>query len=162
MRALRYAALLAIVIWVGGLIAIGTVAAPAVFDVVAARRLPDGRLHAGAIFGEILRRFHHISYIAGGVVLLSLLARTALGPRPRRAAMRAGLVLLMLAAVVYSGFVVSPRIDRLQERTGAAPSSLPPGDARRVEFGRLHMQSVGVQMVPLLGGMLLLFFEMKD
>ena len=161
MRALRYAALLAIAVWVGGLIAIGTVAAPAVFDVVAARGLPDGRLHAGAIFGEILRRFHHITYIAGAVVLLSLMARTALGPRPRRAAMRAGLAGLMLAAAGYSGFVVSPRIDRLQ-RTGAVPSTLPAGDARRVEFGRLHMQSVGVQMVPLLGGMLLLFFEMTD
>jgi hypothetical protein len=75
--------------------------------------------------------------------------------------MRAGLAGLMLAAAGYSGFVVSPRIDRLQ-RTGAAPSTLPAGDARRVEFGRLHRQSVGVQMVPLLGGMLLLFFEMTD
>jgi hypothetical protein len=90
------------------------------------------------------------------------MARTALGPRPRRVAMRAALAVLMLGAVVYSGFVISPRIDRLQERTGAAASTLPPGDPRRVEFGRLHMQSIGVQMVPLLGGMLLLFFEMKD
>ena len=162
MLALRYAALLALVVWVGGSIALGAVAAPAVFEVAAARRLPDARLQAGAIFGEILRRFHHVGYISGAVLLLSLMARAALGPRPRRVAMRAGLALLMLAAVVYAGFVVSPRIERLQERAGAAPSSLPADDPRRVAFARLHMQSIGVQMVPLLGGLLLLFFEMKD
>ena len=43
-----------------------------------------------------------------------------------------------------------------------APSSLPAGDPRRVEFGRLHGLSTGIQLVPLLGGLLLLFFEMKD
>ena len=65
MLALRFAALLALVVWVGGLIALGAVAAPAVFDVVAARQLPDGRLLAGAIFGEILRRFTASATSAG-------------------------------------------------------------------------------------------------
>jgi hypothetical protein len=162
MLALRYAALLAIVLWVGGLVAIGTIAAPTIFEVLAARRVPDGRVQAGAIVGEILRRFHHVSYLAGAVLLLSLMTRAALGPRPHRVALRAGLALLMLVAVAYSGFVLSPRIDRLQTSIGAAPSTLPAGDPRRVEFGRLHMQSMGVHMVPLLGGVLLLFFEMKD
>jgi hypothetical protein len=162
MRALRYAALLAIVVWVGGLITIGTIAAPAVFEIAAARGIPDARVQSGAIVGEIIRRFHHVSYAAGGVLLLSLMTRAALGPRPRRVALRAGLALLMLAAVGYSGFVVTPRIDRLQTSIGAAPSTLPAGDSRRVEFGRLHMQSIGVQMIPLLGGVLLLFFEMRD
>jgi hypothetical protein len=162
MRALRYAALLAIVVWVGGLITIGAIAAPAIFDIAAARGIPDARVQSGAIVGEIIRRFHHVGYAAGAVLLLSLMSRAALGPRPRRVALRAGLALLMLVAVGYSGFVVTPRIDRLQSSIGAAPSTLPAGDSRRVEFGRLHMQSFGVQMIPLLGGVLLLFFEMRD
>ena len=50
MLALRYAALLMLVIWVGGLLALGAVAAPAIFDVLAAQ--PDkGRLLAGALVG---------------------------------------------------------------------------------------------------------------
>ena len=162
MLALRYAALLALVVWVGGLIALGALAAPATFDVVAARHLPDGRLLAGAIVGEILRRFHHVAYVCGVVVPLSLSARAVLGPRPRRFALRVGLAVAMLAAVGYSGLVVSPRIERLQQTIGIAPSSLPEDDPRRVEFGRLHGLSSGVLLLPVLGGLLLLFYELRD
>lgn len=162
MLALRYAALLGIVVWVGGLFALGAIAAPAVFDVVAARQLPDARLLSGAIFGEILQRFHQVSYICGAAIVLSLAARALLGPRPRRFAVRMGLVLVMLAASAYSGLILSPRIERLQRSVGVAPSSLPQDDPRRVEFGRLHGLSASVQMVPIFGGLLLLFFESRD
>ena len=162
MLALRYAALLGIVVWVGGSFALGAIAAPAVFDVVAARQLPDGRLLSGAIFGEILQRFHHVSYICGIAIVLSLAARALLGPRPRRFAVRMSLVLVMLAAAAYSGLILSPRIERLQRSVGVAPSSLPQDDPRRVEFGRLHGLSASVQMLPILCGLVLLFFESRD
>jgi hypothetical protein len=162
MLALRYAALLGIVVWVGGLFALGAIAAPAVFDVVATRQLPEGRLLAGAIFGEILRRFHLVSYICGVAVPVSLTARAVLGPRPRRFGLRVGVALMMLAAAGYSGLVLSPRIERLQQSVGVAPSSLAQDDPRRIEFGRLHGLSISVQIVPLLGGLLLLFFESRD
>ena len=51
MLALRYVSLLALVVWVGGLVALGAIAAPVTFDVIAARHVPEGRLLAGAIFG---------------------------------------------------------------------------------------------------------------
>jgi hypothetical protein len=162
MLALRYAALLAIVVWVGGLFALGAIAAPAVFDVVATRQLPEGRLLGGAIFGEILQRFHYVGYVCGAVIPLSLTARAVLGPRPRRFALRTAVALLMLAAAAYSGLILSPRIERLQQSVGVAPSSLPPNDPRRIEFGRLHGFSTVVQIVPLLGGLVLLFFESRD
>ena len=149
MLALRYAALLGIVVWVGGSFALGAIAAPAVFDVVAARQVLDGRLLSGAIFGEILQRFHHVSYICGIAIVLSLAARALLGPRPRRFAVRMSLVLVMLAAAAYSGLILSPRIERLQRSVG-------------VEFGRLHGLSASVQLVPMLAGLVLLFFESKD
>ena len=57
---------------------------------------------------------------------------------------------------------MAPRIDALQQAIGVAPSSLPEGDPRRVEFGRLHGLSTGIQLVPLLGGLFLLFHELKD
>jgi hypothetical protein len=161
MLALRYAALLMLVIWVGGLLALGAVAAPAIFDVLAAQ--PDkGRMLAGALFGEILRRFHLVSYVVGGLLLGTLVLRRVLGPAPRRFAWRAGLATLMLATTAYSGLGVAARIERLQRDIGVAPSSLPEGDVRRVEFGRLHGLSTALQLVPLLGGLMLIYWEIKE
>jgi len=45
---------------------------------------------------------------------------------------------------------------------GTAPSTLAQSDPRRIEFGRLHGTSVSLQLVPLLGGLALLFWELKD
>ena len=161
MLALRFVALLTIVIWVGGLLALGAIAAPAIFDVLAQQ--PDhGRLLAGALFGEILRRFHLVSYAAGVLLLATLMLRRVLGPAPRRFAWRAGLATLMLAATVYSGVVVAARIGQIQREIGVAPSSLPEGDPRRVEFGRLHGISTALQLVPLLGGLMLMYWEIKE
>jgi hypothetical protein len=162
MLALRYVSLLALVVWVGGLLALGAIAAPAIFEVLAARQVPDARLLAGAVFGVVLRRFHYVSYGCGVIMPMALTARAVLGPRPRRFGLRIAIAVVMLAAVVYSGFIVSPRIDALQQSIGVAPSSLPEGDPRRVEFGRLHGLSTGIELVPLLGGLFLLFRELKD
>ena len=57
---------------------------------------------------------------------------------------------------------MAPQIAALQQAIGAAPSALAQTDPRRVEFGRLHGTSVSLQLVPLLGGLALLFWELKD
>lgn len=162
MLVLRYAALLALVVWVGGLVALGGIAAPSIFDVVAARQIADGRLLSGALFGEMLRRFTTASYVCGGVLLLSLILRRILGPRPHRFAWRAAIAALMLAATAYASISVASRITKLQREAGVAPSSLPEGDPRRIEFGRLHGISTALQLVPLLGGLILVFWEIKE
>jgi uncharacterized protein DUF4149 len=162
MLALRYAALLILVIWIGGLIALGAIAAPAIFDVLSAREAADGRLLAGAVFGETLRRFHLVTYAAGGLLLLTLLVRGVLGPRPKRFGWRLGLALLMLLATITSGWFVAGRITRLQQTMTVAPSRLPADDPRRLEFGRLHALSTGLQLVPLLGGLVLIYWELKE
>jgi hypothetical protein len=164
MLALRYAALLAIIVWIGGLVSVGAIAAPSIFEVVALRNIADGRVLAGAIFGEVLRRFHVVSYACGGLILLTLIARAVLGPRPRRFAIRLAIAAVMLGATLYSGLVVSRAIAEVQREIGAnvSPSTLPEGDARRAAFGRLHGRSTMLQLVPLAGGMLLVFWELKD
>ena len=162
MLALRYVALVALAVWTGGLIALGSIAAPSIFDVLDARRVADGRVLAGALFGEILRRFHYLAYGCGAVVLASLVARGVLGPRPRRFAVRMAILVVMLGATAYSGYVISPSVERMQQAIGGAPSSLPAGDARRVRFGRLHATSTGVQLVALVGGLGLVFWELRD
>jgi hypothetical protein len=162
MLALRYAGLLALTLWVGGLLTLGAIVAPSIFEVLASRQVADGRMLAGAIFGETLRRFHLLAYACGAVLLVTLLARGVLGPRPVKFAVRLGIAVLMLAATAYSGIVVSSQIARAQSEIGAAPSSLPEGDPRRVAFGRLHATSTGLLLVPLAGGLLLLFMELND
>lgn len=164
MVVLRFATVLAITAWIGGLFALGAIAAPAIFEVVSLRQIPDARMVSGAIFGEILRRFHLVSYACGGLILVSLAARAVLGPRPRRFSARFGLAALMLAATLYSGLIISGSIERVQHAigVGVAPSSLPAGDPRRTEFGRLHAQSSMIQLVPLIGGVILLLFELGD
>lgn len=161
MIAPRFVAVLTLVIWVGGILTLGAVAAPSIFDVLAAQ--PDsGRLLAGALFGEILRRFHLVSYAAGAILLGSLLLRRVLGPAPRRFAWRAGIATVMLSASAYSGLVVAARIAQIQAEIGVAPSSLPAGDARRLEFGRLHGLSTALQLIPVLGGLMLIYWEIKE
>ncbi len=163
MLALRYVGLLALVVWVGGLLALGAIGAPSIFDVLSSHQAGGGRWLAGAIFGETLRRFHLVSYGCGAVLLGTMIVRAVLGPRPRRFAIRAVIALAMLAASVYSGVVVAAQIARTQAAIGAAaPSSLPEGDPRRVQFGRLHAVSTGLELVPVLGGLMLLLWELKD
>jgi hypothetical protein len=162
MLALRYAALLALTLWVGGLIVLGGIAAPSVFDVLAGQPVADPRGIAGAVFGETLRRFHLLSYGCGAVLLGAYLARAVLGPRPRWFGVRAGLAIAMLAASVYSGMIVSGRIERARADIGAPPSSLAESDPRRAAFGRLHAMSSGLQLIPVLGGLILLFLEIKE
>jgi hypothetical protein len=162
MLALRFAGLLALAVWVGGLVALGAIAAPAIFDVVTLRPIADGRALSGAIFGEILRRFHLVAYGCAAGVIGSLITRAVLGPRPRWFAVRLAIAAVMLAATAYSGLVVSPRIERLRADIGVSPSSLADHDPRRAAFGQLHGLSTTLLLVPLIGGLLLLQFEARE
>ena len=161
MLALRYAALLVLVVWLGGLVALGAVAAPTMFDVLQARVPGEGRVLAGAVFGETLDRFTLVEYACGVLLLLSLVLRAILGPRPRRFAWRTTFACVMLAATLVSGLFVTPRIEGLQRSIGIAPSRLPEQDERRMLFGRLHALSTGLQFVPLVGGLALMYWELK-
>jgi uncharacterized protein DUF4149 len=161
MFALRYAALLALVVWVGGLLTLGAVAAPATFDVMAARQVVDGRAVAGAVFGETLRRFHAISYGAAALLLLTLITRRILGPRPRRFGWRAGIAVLMLVSSLFVGVYIIGAIDAIRRDVGA-PSSLPQGDPRLATFTRLHQLSTGLELIPILGGLALIYWELKE
>lgn len=162
MLALRFAGLLAVAVWLGGLLTLGAVAAPAVFDGTAARQIAEPRVLAGALVGDMLRRFHVVTYVCGGAVLATLVLRAVLGPRPRFFRTRMAVASGMLAAALYSGLWLTGQIERLRQDIGVAPSSLPEADPRRIEFGRLHARSSAVQLVPLMGSLVLLLSELKD
>jgi hypothetical protein len=162
MLALRYAALLAAAVWAGGLVTLALVAAPSMFETVAARGVPDGRILAGALFGDMLGRFHLLGYACGAVIVGSLVVRGALGPRPGQLGLRLGVASVMLAASLVSGLVVSAWIERARADAGGSPSALATDDPRRVAFGRLHAASTILQIVPVIGGLFLMFRELTD
>ena len=162
MLALRIAALAAIALWSGGIVALGAVAAPSIFDTLASRAVPDARAVAGAVFGETLRRFHVVSYVCAAVLIGTLLIRRLLGPRPSRLGMRLAISSLMTGAAVYSGTVLSGRIEQARDAAGGSPSTLAENDPRRTEFDRLHALSTTLAMVPVVGGLVLMGWELRD
>ncbi len=164
MIALRYAYILALVVWLGGMVVLGAVVAPAVFQVLQARDPEAGRLLAGAVFGIALGRFHYVAYGCGAVIVITMVAMALLGPRPAQFAVRTMLAVIMLGIAVYSGVVVLGSVDRLQREIGVnvAPSSLPEGDARRVRFDQLHLLSTRLMLVNMVGALVLLYWEARE
>jgi uncharacterized membrane protein len=162
MLALRYAYVLALVIWLGGMVVLGAIVAPSTFQLLAAR-LPDaGRALAGDLFGSMLARFHYVAYAAGGTLLATLAVMRVLGPKPPAFAARALIIIGMLILALYSGMVVLSSIDAIQLEAGGLTSLLPAGDARRVRFDELHQLSTRLMMANVVGALALLYWEARD
>jgi len=162
MRAVRYVYILALVVWLGGMVVLGAVVAPATFQVLQASEPVTGRELGGAVFTTILERFHYVAYGAGALLLITLALMAVLGPRPRHLAVRFGLITAMLAVALYSGAVVLRSADGIRREVGGLPSRLPEGDARRVRFDELHTLSTQLMMVNLVGALTLLFWEARE
>src|SRR6185503_18193866 len=100
MLAIRYVYVLALVVWLGGMVVLGAVVAPTTFQVLQASVPATGRELAGTLFGATLARFHYIAYIAGGLLLVTLTAMRVLGPRPAHVGVRAIIAAVMLAVAL--------------------------------------------------------------
>ena len=162
MLALRYVYVLALVVWLGGMIVLGALVAPATFQILQATEPNGGRELAGVLFGAIIGRFHYVAYACGTLLLASLVAIAVLGPRPRAFAVRCAIIVAMLAVSVYSGLVIISRIDTIQQQIGGTVSRLAATDARRVEFDSLHQLSTRLMMLNLVAGMILLYWETRE
>jgi hypothetical protein len=158
----RVASLVVLALWVGGLAVLGFVAAPAIFAALEAHDPSGGRALAGAVFGAVLWRFHYWMWALGVGLLVLFLIRSLLGPRPRRLAVRMGVVVLMLALGGVSAYYVSPRIDQIRNETNGSIASLADGDPRKGEFGRLHGLSSILMLCTLGAGISLFWAELND
>jgi uncharacterized membrane protein len=159
---LRYIYVLALVVWLGGMVALGAVVAPTIFQTLQTLSPQDGRAFAGEAFKAMLVRFHYVAYACGALLLLSLLGMGLLGPRPKGYAVRAGLVAAMLVVALYSGFVVLAEIDGIQQVVGTLPSRLPAADPRRLRFDALHVLATRLMQVNIVAALALLWWEAKD
>ena len=162
MLALRSAYLLALVIWLGGIVVLGALVAPTTFGVLQASAPEAGRALAGEVFGAVVARFHYVEYAAGAILVVTLAGMRLLGPRPAHFAIRLGIAAAMLAVALYSGVVVLGNIEAIQQQVGLLPSRLPEGDARRVAFDALHLLSERLMLANMVGALALLYWEARE
>jgi hypothetical protein len=162
MIAVRYAALAALVVWLGGMIVLGGLVAPSTFRVLQGEQAAAGRTLAGALFGEILRQFSIVGYVCGGVILLSLIVLKLVGPPPRAFPLRAIIVSIMLATAVYAGVPVAREIAQIQAQVAGPIQRLSPSDPRRVRFDRLHATSTTLMTVNMVLGFVLLYWYVRE
>lgn len=162
MRAVRYFYVLALALWLGGMALAGLVVAPTLFNVLGSSDLAAGRELAGNVFGEILQRLYLVGGAAGMIMLIALTLQRVLGPRPKAYGIRAALIVLMVGLTAYAAAVIQPRIEALQAQAGGSITQLSSGDARRVEFDRLHSLSTTLMSLTMLGGLALLVWESRE
>lgn len=159
---IRYLALVALVVWVGGMVILGLLVAPQTFRVLQASNPADGRILAGALFGAILRQFHLVAYACGAVLFVCLFAMKFLGPPPHAFVARVALVVIMLALTLYSGVPLTRELAQVQSQVSGPVSQLSKEDPRRVQFDRLHRTSTLLMTVNMGLGLVLLFWYVRE
>jgi hypothetical protein len=145
-RAAAVVSIIALALWVGGLVALGACAAPIVFRVVPAPL-------SGDAMGAVFRRFDAVA-ISCAVALLASEAvriRVAAAPASIAARTRTALAIVGAAAAIYGGARLSPAIMALHA-AGAVRGFGPEG----AELERLHGWAEAVAKVEVCVGLVLL------
>ena len=138
--------LLALIVWIGGIIFFAFVEAPTLFTV-----LPTTRL-AGDVVSASLTKLHWIGLVSGVVFLVcSLLYNQLKHALPRPFAASHIFVVLMLALTAISQFRTTPKMRSLRAEMQAVDKL--PGNDSRLEFDRLHTWSTRLESGVLLLGL---------
>lgn len=126
-------------LWVGGLWAIGYIAAPTLFAML------DDRQLAGSLAGQMFHIISYIGLICGALLLASLVKRTGLQ-------WRVWIIITMLVLVAAGEFILQPMMESLKMQ------GLIEGSAQKSQFGMLHgIASLMYLMESLLGLGLVIF-----
>ena len=157
MTALRTLMLLALIVWIGGIIFFVAVLAPVVFSGI----LPTREL-AGNVVNPSLTRLHWMGLISGLIFLnCSIFYNLSKYTRPKIFAPLHILVVLMLVLTAVSQFGIAPKMHVLRAEMGTI-DNLPQNDARRVEFNHLHDRSTQLEGAVLLMGLLVVVLTAKS
>jgi hypothetical protein len=159
---LRYLYVVALVVWVGGLIAAGAIVAPAVFGVLQAWDPSLGRVLAGQVFGTVLLRLTWLSYAMGVLMFVALTLHRLLGARPLKYGIRVGIMAAMLLMMFVMGSYMIPEINEIQSHITGPVSALPDADPRRIEFDKLHRYSNILFSLTAIGGLALCWWEARE
>jgi uncharacterized membrane protein len=153
MSFLRFLMLLALVVWLGGLIFFAFVLAPTAFS---PGLLPSRQL-AGAVVGRSLDGLHYMALASGLIFLITsmLYSRLTRGTA-RPMAARHVLIAVMLVLTAISQFTITPKMHAIRNEVGAI-DTLPPDNPQRTEFDRLHTWSEHFEEAVLLLGLIALY-----
>lgn len=163
MIALRYAYVVALVVYVGGLVAAGAFVAPALFATLQSAAGAEGRALAGAAFGEILRRVLVAGEIAGVTMIVALTILRLFGPKPLSYGIRVGILAAMVLATAYTAHVMVPEVDALRvELAASAAAASGAADPRRVRFDQLHELSTTVVTAVAVLGIVVAAWEARE
>jgi uncharacterized membrane protein len=162
MIVLRYAYVLALVVWVGGLIATGAFVAPALFGVLQAEAGSGGRVLAGAAFGEVLRRVLIAGEVAGVAMFVAMTVLRLLGPKPLSYGVRALLIGAMLALNAYTAHILLPETEGLRLEMTGPVAALAADDPRRLRFDQLHNLATTLVTTIAVAGVALAAWEARE
>jgi Domain of unknown function (DUF4149) len=130
----------ALATWVGGTLLV-VLAAPVIFRTVASRDI------AGAVFGEILRRFEAVKQGLSLVLVIAIFVNLERGGGlTGRAVPAAVAIFLAIATNVYLAMVLRPRMNYFRMKVGSFDAAAPDDPWRR-RFDRLHRRSSVVLML---------------
>ncbi len=127
-------------VWVGATLLV-VIAAPVIFQEIASRD------KAGAVFGEILRRFEAVKHVLSLAMVIAVfvmleqrreLAGTSL--------VEAISIFLAVATNVYLAMVLRPRLNYFRMKVGSFDLA-PADDPWRLRFDRLHRRSTRVLVI---------------
>ena len=129
-------------LWVGGLWAIGYIAAPTLFAML------DDRKLAGALAGQMFHIISYIGLICGTLLFISLLKRVGLN-------WRIWVIAIMVALVACGEFFLQPMMESLKSQ------DLVEGSAVKKQFGMLHGVASVVYLIESLLGLSLVVFGLQ-
>ncbi len=145
--------LLALVVWVGGIIFLAFVEAPIAFS----PGLLPTRHMAGSIVGHSLDLLHYMAMVSGVVFLIaSMLYNRLSSGNLRPLAARHLLIVLMLLLTAISQFAISPKMHALRAEVGVI-DTVPLDSPPRREFDRLHVWSEKFEEAVLLLGLVAVY-----
>jgi Domain of unknown function (DUF4149) len=124
-------------LWVGGTLLV-VIAAPVVFGEIPSRD------RAGAVFGEILRRFEIVKQVISlGLVIGVFVNLERGGGLAGRSVAAAIAIFLAIATNVYLAMVLRPRMKYFHMKVGSFDAAAP-DDPWKARFDRLHRRSTRV------------------
>lgn len=130
----------ALALWVGGTLLV-VLAAPVVFGKIASRDT------AGAVFGEILRRFEIAKQLLSLLLVLGVFVALERGLRLEgRSAAGAVAIFVAIATNVYLAMVLRPRMEYFRQKVGSFDAAAA-DDPWKARFDRLHRRSTRVLLL---------------
>ena len=130
-------------LWVGGLWAIGYIAAPVMFSMLEDKSL------AGNLAGQMFHIISYIGLVCGSFLLVSVFRRT-------KFQWQVWLLFLMLVIVASSEFILQPMMEALKSQ------GLLEGSAIKKQFGILHGVASSLYLVVSLCGLSLVVFGLDE